>query len=290
MSTLLFTLTAANLGIYFVFASLFTIFQSMYPAAAAAMLLGPAAVALGAFAARKKEGLQYVFAVLPFLSLLLAKSLEQGFLLLPAAIYPAGLILAGRFTVSYWAYRNHFLVSSIVLFLPMAVVQVGETRISTVLFGVIALVLGAFTLRQLQFGQLTGAKQKSFALLGYCAIPAGAALAALLVFRAKEIGKGAAEYVFYPIGYVMERTAAFFDSLIADVPDTLPEKDESSMILSSMEEIQGAPDAFSEAEAPNATIGMILRYVLILSAADRDLDHRRSDSPPRREQNRRDAL
>lgn len=225
MTLLLFALVAANLSLCLAFVSAFDIFPQMLRAAWAALLLGPAAVALGSLAARKNPVLRFLFVLLPPLALLLTKSTTQLLLLLPAVIYPAAVLISARFTVSYLDYRNHFLWSSGVLILLIFTSQLHKPTPLPALFGTMSLVLSVFTLRQLRFGAQTGWKQKGLELLSLSALPAGSWLLISLIFGWREAGGWLVERVFYPLAWLFQQIIAFFDNLLA------PHREEAQAIL-----------------------------------------------------------
>lgn len=215
MTLLLFTLVGANVCLCLAFAGVFDVFPLMLRAAWAALLLGPAAVALGSLAARKNPALRFLFVLLPLPALLLTKSTTQLLLLLPAVIYPAAVLISARFTVSYLDYRNHFLWSGGVLILLIFTSQLHRPTVLPALFGTLSLVLSVFTLRQLRTGTRTGWKQRGLELLSLSALPAGLWLAVTLISKWREAGGWLAERVFYPLAWVFQQIVAFFDNLMS---------------------------------------------------------------------------
>ncbi len=266
LSTVIFTMTAANIGIYYVFLSLFQVFDGMLPAAFSALFLGSAACSCGARTASGKPAFRFLFLLLPVPAFLLVHSIQQALLLLPAVLYPVCLILSGRFTVSYWAYRNHYVWSSCVLFLPIAISQTDHFHAVPLLFGVSSLILGTFTLRQLRFGQITGIKQKAFEMLSLCSVPFGIGFIVLAVFKSKEAAGMVAERVFYPLGFLMERAVAFFDSLIAPVEEPGRPETESSMFLESEAAITETEQSAGDLPPVNESSGEWIGILLILAA------------------------
>lgn len=214
MTMLLFTLTAANLCLYFAFASVFDAFPFMLPAVGAALVSGPVAVACGSLAAKKNPALRFLFVLLPPLALLLTKGTTQLLLLLPAVIYPAAMLISARFTVAYLDYRNHFLWSCGVLLVIILISQMHKSSALPPILGTGALILGVFNLRQLRFSALTGWKQKSLELISLCALPVGIWLLVTLISRAREAAAWLVERVFYPVAWVFQIIIAFINGLL----------------------------------------------------------------------------
>ena len=218
MTFLLFTLTAAKLCLYFAFVSLAEGFSRLLPAALAALALGPAAVACGSLAAGKKPLLRFAFLPLPFLALLLTRSPTQLLLLAPALLYPAAVLLTGRFRISYRSDRAHFLGSSACLIPLLLFSQLNEASLPPLFFGTGCLVLEVFTLRQLRFGLQTSRRRKSLELLSICSIPAGAGLAVFLLPRLLKAGEWLLKSGLYPLIQLLqklvERLIAFLEPVI----------------------------------------------------------------------------
>ena len=218
MSTLIFTLIAANIGYYFAFASLNPPFASMLPCALLALLLGPAACAFGCAVNEKNPRLRFLFIPLPLLSILFALLLEPGAVpllhLAPAVIYPIVILAAGWFGVFYWDYRNHVLWSSVVLLLMMLFSQARAARPLPVIFGLGSLLLGFFTLRQLRFGAQTSPKQKLLELGALCTVPAAAFAGVFLLGKTKDVAAWLMEWVFYPLAFVLQKLVDLIDMFI----------------------------------------------------------------------------
>ena len=267
MSILLFTLTAANLCTYFAFASLFSCFAEIIPAVFAAQLLGPAACALGCLAAEKKPALRFVFVLLPPLSLLLTREIPQMLLLAFAVVYPILILISGRFSVDYWQYRNHILVSGFVLLVLTVFTQVDKVRLYPLGFGIAGLVLGVFTLRQLRFGRVTGPKQRALELLSLCAPPAALLALVLIAYTLKDAAAWVAKSVIYPLGVGMQKVVGFFDSLITPVTDVPPEREESSRLFESAVEVEEAPPVTDGLPPARESSGDLVAVLLIVAAA-----------------------
>ena len=209
MSAVVFTLTAANLGLYFTLLGYFPWFRDMLPGVLAAQLLGPAACALACLVWRKRPKLRFIFAPLPPLALLLASGPQQMLLLAPAILYPEMILFSARFSASYWEYNNHARSAGVVLLLLLLFSQTPNARLLPVIFGTGTLILGAFTLRQLRFGAETGPKQKLLELLSLCSLTAAAWLVARALTGMRQIFLWLTERVFYPIGLLIQRLAAW---------------------------------------------------------------------------------
>ena len=207
MSTVIFALVGANLGLYFTLLSYFPLFSDMLPCVLAAQLLGPGACALGCLCYRKRPALRFVLALLLPLALLLARSPQQMLLLAPAILYPEMILLGARFSVSYWAYSNHARCTGFILALLLLFSQTLINRLLPVLFGTGTLILGIFALRQLRFGAETGPRQKLLELMSICSLPAGAWLASGLLARSKPLVRWLTERIFYPVGLLIQRLA-----------------------------------------------------------------------------------
>lgn len=213
MSLVIFALVAANLSLYFAVISVTPYFHRMLPCSLAALFLSAAACALGCAVSEKKPALRFVFVVLPPLALLLAVTPAHMLLLAPAIIYGELILVAGRFNVSYWAYRNHYLWSSCALFLLLfsgLAAQLG-VKLSLDLalaFGISALVLGAFTLRQLRFGARTSLLQKGLELTSLAALPAAVGIVARLSGYLQQAAGWLLERLLYPLAWLMERFIA----------------------------------------------------------------------------------
>ena len=128
MSIVIFTLTAANLLLYFAFASLNPPFAPALPGALAAILAGSAACTLGCLVSRKNPRFRFLFIPLPLLPLLLAPDILSLLHLVPAVVYPIVILAAGRFSVFYWDYRNHVLWSSCLLLLMLLTTMMWVSR------------------------------------------------------------------------------------------------------------------------------------------------------------------
>ena len=220
MSWVIFALTGANLLYYFAFASITSAFSDVFPGLAsafsdvlpcalAALLLGPAACALGSLADRKKPKLRFLFILMPLCSLLPGPWSLSLLFIVPAVLYPVILLLAERFSVFYWDYRNHVLFSSCVLLLMLLLSQVRAVRPLPVLFGMGSLILSIFTLRQIRFGAKTGPKQKLLELISLSSLPAAVWGLVVLLSRTKKIAGWAAEKILYPFALALQKIVSF---------------------------------------------------------------------------------
>lgn len=233
MTFLLFTLIAANLCLYFAGAGLADAFSQMIPAALAALVLGPVACVCGSLTAEKHPRLRYVFLLLPPLALLLTGNLTQILLLAPAVLYPAAVLITGRFKITYRNDRSHFLCSSGCLIPVMIFSQLNEVSFPTLLFGTASLVLGVFTLRQLRFGAQTSRKQKGLELLSIAALPAAAGIAVFLLPRLLKVGEWLVKSLLFPLIQVLQRIVVVVIALLEPVIDSAMEEPTTTAVAES---------------------------------------------------------
>ena len=269
MSMLIFTLAAANICLYFAFAALVPSFSDMLPAAFASLLLGPAACALGCLVSRKNTRLRFLFIPLPLLSLLLVQQVGQLLLLAPAVIYPLILLIAARFSAAYWDYRNHVLWSGCLTLLLLFLAQTHEPRPLPVLFGVGSLILGFFTLRQIRFGAVTGAKQRFMELGSLCAVPAASAFAVFLLADTKSAAAWLAERVLYPFGLLMQKIVGFLNSLIGmkEMAEQTKPEQAASDAESALDMVEEAVPPMELPEPIDQALDRKVVFVIILIAA-----------------------
>ena len=229
MTLLLFTLIAANLCVYFAFASLSGEVLQMLPAVLAILALGPTACVCGSLAARKNPLLRFVFLLLPPLALLLTRNAVQALLLAPAVLYSVGVLIAGRFKVTYQTQREHFLWSGALLLLVLFIAEIIEPMLTPVLFTIADLILGAFTLRQLRFGSLIGWKQKGLELISVCVLPAGAGVLVLFLYKLLEKGGWLINRLIYPLVWLYEQFYEAFHRVYLFLEDNIETETETTM-------------------------------------------------------------
>ncbi len=210
MSLVIGALVAANLSLYFAVISMTRFWRVSPWMTFLCMLLCCSACAFSCLL-QKRRLLRFLPALLPFACLLLVRHTAEYACLVPALAYTQFVLLTGRFHISYWSYRLHYLWSSCVaiLLLIIGLVARSSMRLAFPLM-LLALLLGCFTLRQLRYGTQTTISQKALELGALLAVPGAAALLASLVGYGRTAAGWLLERVFYPLFWLLQKALEGF--------------------------------------------------------------------------------
>ena len=266
MSLVIGTLVAANLSLYFAVLGMTRYWRVSPWVTLAVVFLCSAACALSSLL-QKRRFARFLPALVPFACLLLVHRQAEYGCLIPALAYTQFILLTGRFQVSYWSYRLHYLWSSCVAILLLIIGLVARSSmVLAIPMTLLALVLGCFTLRQLRYGTGTTLSQKALELGALLAVPGAAALLAFFVRYGRLAAALLLERVFFPLFWLLQKLLEGFIALFGKIeppPEPLMPADEEPFVMPEEVLVPQESEAIPMGSAP-PDLNWLGRLLLIL--------------------------